>query len=563
MQVAIMRILNSELVFIGFGILPIVTYFDVTTASFPPPLFYGIWFICSIWLGILVILNVRFNKAQAAVMPMFALFSMVFSLSIITPLSVPFNVIDNFPSTPQTVQLTQLVLSAGKLPTNLPAGLSYANYPACIFVLASLQSLTGLSFVVLTKILGVVLSIIPTFGFYALIKNKSIALPAAAIAGLSPWIFNHVTHYTAPGVAAVLISLNIAMLFRLMEEGSTANLSILFILTVVLTFSDVLISFLWIIFLAGTVVLASILRGKDNDLRFSILSLLFLAGVLWFVWYIVFMSSDGLISFFQSVGNQIFFGFKTNTSVIQPSGSKPSSFTDIEYAAFLALFLYSVASFFYFGRKRPFYSSMLVGAFVAAVAVVVPWIAGFETGTDLVTRSILIFQMGVAPVLAALLFEQSKSSRIWPAIFGVVLISLIASNALLYGVEPYRYDSSSPFVTAQDTRLDLEGWHYGSATFCQYTQTKEVWGVIMGSSFFQCLTEYNQLVPGVSNGPPIVPASSLLDLQSVIGAGQFVVLRQSIAQVPEWPEKLPASPNTIFSHYDVVLQSGDVVILYT
>jgi hypothetical protein len=560
-------LLDSRPILLIYFLLPIITYFDVTTRQMPPAIFYGYWFLSSIVLGLLVTFRIT-GASKSSEYPLIALFCIVLSASIITPLSVPYNVLDNDPSTPMTVQLTQSTLGLGELPKFIPqpggASISYLNYPSAIFSLASISVLTGLSFTILAKVLGVVLSVIPMFAFYSLLRNRIIALPAAAIGGLSPWIFGEVTHYTPDALAAVLLCFNIAMLFKFLDEGSARNLAVMIVLSVALTFSDPLMSFLWIVFLIGFSAVKLLLRVKgDNQQLFAISTLASISIGLWLAWYMLLSGSNAVLQDLTLVANKVLTGSKLTTTALQPSGTKPSLLTGVEYLAFLVIIIFSLAVPLYFRRRNPSYSAMVAGSLLAAAAVALPWIAGFAQATDLEARSSFIFEVGVASVVAVLLFEQLKTPKRWKVLVCVALISLAASNALLYGVDPGRYNPSSPMLT-DDSRMNLEAWYYFGQTFCQLTTVNAVWGVRIGAPFTMCLNGYYQFVPGTTTNGVIVPASELLNLRHYkVGLGEFAVLRESIALVPEWPQTLPAPPDVIFQNYDVVFRSGDAVLIYT
>jgi hypothetical protein len=541
-----------------------MTYFDVTSRRMPPTVFYGYWFLASAVLGLLITFRIA-GVTKSSAYPLTALFCIVLSASIITPLSVPSNVLDNFPSTPTTVQLTQSTLSLGRLP-NGGEVFSYLNYPSAIFTLASISVLTGVSFTVLAKVLGVLLSVIPMFAFYSLPKNKIIALPASAIAALSPWIFTTLTHYTPAALASVLLCFNIAMLFRVLDEGTARNLAVMIVLSVTLVFSDPLMSFLWIVFLSGFLAVKLLLRAKgDRHQILRILTISAMAAIsvgLWLAWYLRLSGSNAVLQDLTLIVNQIFSGSRRlTTTAFQTTGSKPSLLTGIEYLDFLAIIASSLAVPFYFRRRNVSYTAIVAGSLLAASATVLPWIEGFSLGTDLITRSSFIYQIGVACVVAVLLVDQLKTPKRWKVLACVALISLAASNALLYGVDPGRYNPSSPLLT-DDSRMNLEAWYSFGATLCQQNSISTVWGVRIGIPFTTCLNGYNGFVPGASTTGAIVPGSDLLNLRSSIGPAQFVVLRESLGLIPEWPQ-LPASPDVIFQKYDVVFRSGDAVLLYT
>lgn len=556
-------LLDSRPILLIYLFLPVVTFLDVTTRSVSPVVFYGYWFLASAALGLLITLRVG-GVTKSSVHPLTALFCMVVSASIVTPLSVPSNVLDNFPSTPTTAQLAQSTLTLGRLPNGVGA-LSYINYPSAIFALASMRALTGLGFTALAKTLGVLLSVVPMFAFYSLLKNRVVALPASAIAALSPWIFTTLTHYTPAALASVLLCFDIAMLFRFQDERTVRNLAVMTVLSVALVFSDPLMSFLWIVFLLGFLAVKVLLRGKGDGPQ--VLAVSMLAAVSagwWLVWYALLSGSNAMLQDLTLVADQVFSGSrKLTTTALQPTGTKPSLLTGVEYLAFLALIIFSLSVPLYYRRRNTSYSAMVAGSLLAALATVLPWIEGFTQATDLISRSSFIFQIGVASVIAVLLFEQLKTPKLWKTLACVALISLAASNALLYGVDPGRYNPTSPMLT-DDSRMNLEAWHYFGTDFCQLTTVNAAWGVRIGFPFTTCLSGYYYLVTGTTTNGVVVSTSVLLNLRdSEVGPGQFVIMRESMALFPEWPQELPAPPDVIFQHYDVVFRSGDAVLVYT
>ena len=330
--------LGSWPILLVYFLLPIITYLDVTTRQMPVLVFYGYWFLASAFLGLLVTFRI-IGVSKSSAYPLIALFCVVLSASIITPLSVPSNVLDNFPSTPGTVSLTQSTLSLGRLPgfTSQPGGalISYLNYPSAIFTLASISVLTGLSFTLLAKVLGVLLSVIPMFAFYSLLRNRIVALPAAAIAGVSPWIFTTLAHYTPAALASVLLCFNIAMLFRFLDEGAARNLAVMIVLSVALVFSDPLMSFLWIVFLIGFLAVKLLLSAKgDNHQVLAVSTLAAISIGLWSAWYMLLSGSNAMLQYLTLVVNQVLSGSKLKTTALQPSGAKPSLLTGVEYWLF-------------------------------------------------------------------------------------------------------------------------------------------------------------------------------------------------------------------------------------
>jgi hypothetical protein len=548
-------ILDSNATSVLYLVLPLVTYLDVTSRVVPILAFYGYWILCSAILGLLVGFQVS-GITKNTFNSILALCCVVLSVSIITPLSVPFNIIDNAPSTPQTVHLAQVALSLGNLPTS--NSLSYLNYPSAILTLSALLNISALSSPFLTKVLGILLALIPMLAFYSMINNKSIAISVATIAGSTPWVVGSAVHYFPAGVGAVLLSLNLAVLARSAFYGYDKRLLLMMVLaSCALTVTDVMFSLVWIVFLVGFVTLSAIMNLRNGSKGQSFYPILLISATTWLGWYVLPSIPNGVIATFENLASDVFGSSGVATSYLQPSGARPVFFVGVEYAAFLSIAILSMVAFFHYRHWKPIFSATIGGACVAAIAIAFPYLAVFGVGTDLFSRSAMVFQLGVAPAIGSLLFIRAGRHKQSMVPITLVIVTLIALNGLLYGVSPpTRYDATAP-RSVNDTLFNLESWYYLSVALCQHVESGQtyVWGVRTGLSFVFCM-RYYQLVP-------TVPADALLNLRATLGPNQLVILRESIGQIPEWVQKLPASPSSIIARYDVVFTSGDPVLIYT
>ncbi len=323
--------------------------------------------------------------------------------------------------------------------------------------------------------------------------------------------------------------------------------------------SDILLGLVWIFFLIGFSLFIFLNRRTTRTSNSApFIAYIVMLSILWVTWYGIGSASAGLATNFSNLFAQITARSGITTTIFQPTATKSFLLVAIEYSAFVALILTTTGALTYYRTRKISFTVMILASVFSAAILILPWIAGFQSDTDLASRSELIFQIGVSPVLAFYLSKGFAGKR--KILITIIVLSLLIFNALAYGEDDYRYAPTAP-LSREDTRFNLEAWKNFGLTLCQFYQTGPVWGVRIASPFVNC-TGIAQLVPGTSFSGPVVPVSTLTNLRHSLGFGTFVILRNSLDQVPEWQQPLPAPASQIFGKYDKILEAGDAYLIF-
>jgi hypothetical protein len=487
--------------------------------------------------------------------------SVVISVSMIVPLSVPPSVLDNFPSTPQTVQLAGDTFSTGRLPSASQASSGYVDYPLAIVLLSLGRGLTGLDFDALSKILGLLLSIMPAVAFFALIRDRRIGFVASLVGGLAPWIVGTVSHYTPVSLAAVIMSFLVVLVFCINERNERAIFPVLVILEVCLTISDVDLSFFFVILLVGYAGARLLLQRRTDALLARVSLLIAFGSALWVLWFILVTPSLSLLNLFSTILARVLLNPLLSSTSLAPTGVKPFWEVLLEYATFSLLLTTSFAAAYHFRRSNAHLSATILGAGFAGFVALIPWVLGFGTGIDLASRSFFIFQLGVSIAIGAFVGDLVVLKKRWSILVCSALIVLVTLNSFMYGIEPYRYDPATPY-TKEDSRFNLVSWQQLFLDLGSFSGGMTIWGVRIGGAFASNLSGYNELVPGVTLSPSSITPEDLSNLSDVLGVS-LVVVRHSLDTIPEWPGQPTPDADAVLSRYDIVLQTGDAYVILT
>lgn len=553
----------------SFVLLPLFTSLDAASRLIPPAVFYPVLGAYALALGLMFLraLGSDQQNCRAVFLP---LMLTVLSLALIVPLSVPGNVLDNQPSMPTTVQLSLQTVSAGSVPSPTSATLSYLDYPGSVLTLSAGLLVTGMQYISLAKFLSVFLPLCVPLAFFGLLGDKRVALVAAAIAGFSPWIFLEGAHYYSASLAGILFAFSLACVFSTFsEKGRGKQFAVLGGLTLALTVTDPYFSFMWSVLLLCLLLALLVQRSNRHAVRNVSLLLPISAGV-WITWYFLTLAGFQVTKYLGIAFERIFEEPSASPQYLLPSQVKPTWFYGVEYATFLSLAVLSVLSILLLRRVQPRILASIESASVTSAVSFVPFLLGFSLLADLAMRSLFIFQVGSALAIAWLLAGRASATAIRrpgvasrPSAVKVIVVlftALLVFNALTYGVEQYRYDATSAFAN-KDTRFNLDSWAGFGQALCGLTDSKEIWGVSLGAIFTKC--SWNAVA--VANGAGVFELlpSQLSNLTSSVGDGSLVILRQSLQYVPEWSQPIPVGVGVVLSEHDVVLTTGDPVLVFT
>lgn len=541
-----------------FLVLPVATWLDVTN-RIPSYVFYALWAVgCVVYAWRLVRSTERHSARNLASLGALLLIS--FSIAMILSDSLPGNIIDSLPSTPDTVWLASNVLAHGTLPAQGYSNAQYLSYPLSIIQLAELELTLGTTSSMLPKLLQVGLVLIPPMAIYGFLKDKRVGLIAATIGSLPPWILDAGTHYSPEAVGAVLLAVAISILIANLVQNEDKFRAGLLIMGVALTLTDVFYGFIWIVVILGLAVALVIWKRwspKERTLAF----LLAASGLSWGSWYLLGTGTLLVTKPFSEIASLLLNQISLNTTYLVSATTIPFFIRASEYAAYLSLGACAVLAALVYLRKAPVISATILAVVFVTLAVFLPWVAGYQSVTDLAQRAYYVFQLGAAIPVAYLLASASSSRRKFVLLGVVVVLAVLPWNALAYGGRPYQYSASFPYSNA-DTRFNLESWEGLGKMVCGYSHDPIVWGVRLGAAFVTCTT-YATLSPDAAKPNGIISPDQLTDLGSVLGAGKLVALRMSLESSNEWVQPLPETPRQILSAYDVVFDSGDPVLLYT
>jgi hypothetical protein len=545
--------------YVVFLILPFATWSDVTNHIIPSFLFYALWIFCCFVYAVRVI-GASSGHSHGNLATLAGLLLILSSIAMILSESIPANILDNLPSTPDTVWLAGNVLTHGTLPSQTYPNAQYLSYPLSIIQLSELELALGTTSNMVPKLLQAGLLLVPPAAIYGCLRDKRIGLIAAAIGGLSPWILDAGTHYSPEAEGGVLLAIAVSVLIaNLIQSDNRFNLGLL-VMGVALGLTDVFYGFIWIMMILGLTVTSVLLRQWAS--KGKTLMLLFLASALsWGSWYLLGTGIVLVTEPFSEVARLLLTQISVNTTYLVSAASIPFWISASEYAAYSALGVCAILAVFVYLKKIPVISATVVATVFVALVVFIPWIAGYQGGTDLAQRSYFVFQVGTAIPIAYLLTLVSRSHRSFAVLAVVLVLMLVPWNALAYGGRPYQYSPTSPYSTT-DTRFNLESWSSLGDTVCGFSHDPAVWGVRLGAAFVTCAGYYT-LSPYSVNPKGAITANQLTDLNSALGAGKLVALRFSLQNVNEWPQPLPTPFSKIIEGYDVIYDSGDPVLVYT
>jgi hypothetical protein len=548
----------ADYAYVAFLALPFATWADVTDHLIPSYLFYGLWLLCCLLLAERLV-HASVNHSSGNLAALVALLLIAFSIAMILVERLPANIIDSLPSTPNTVWLAGSTVTHGTLPSFYPNA-QYLSYPLSIIQLSELEIALGTTSSMVPKLLQVALILVPPVVIYGCLNDKRIGLIGATIGGLSPWTLDAGTHYSPEADGGVLFAIIASVLIANLIQSDNRFILGLSVMGVALALTDVFYGLIWIVMILGLTVAFVLLRHQAS--RERMLRLVFLASALsWGAWYLLGTGAALVVGPFSAVAHLLVTRISVDTTYLVSAGSIPFWISASEYVAYFSLGVCAILAIFVYLKKMPVISATVVSTALVALAVFLPWVAGYQGGTDLAQRSYFIFQVGTAIPIAYLLTATPRSHRSL-AIMGIVLVLVVVPwNALAYGGRTYQYDATFPYSNA-DTRFNLESWSSLGSAVCHFSSARLVWGVRLGAAFLTC-TGYVTLSPESANPKGVITANQLTVLNSVLGPGKLVALRFSLQSVNEWAQPLPEPFSKIISTYDVVFDSGDPVLVYT
>ena len=542
-----------------FPALPILAWLQV--AGYLPAfslLFYGFWGACFLVYAWRVV-HSSSGGSHENTTTLVILLVMSLSIAMMFIDSVPTGVLDNLPSTPDTVAVSSSVLLHGNVPQSSPAS-QYVHYPLSIVLLAVVELAAGTTADMVPKLLAAGFILVPPILLYGCLRDKRVGLMGASVLGLSPWFFVAGTHYSPEAEGGVLFAAALSVLASMLIQSESRFIVPVSLMAIGLALTDVFYGFVWVVLLVVLSASIILLRRWPMEGRRLLLPL-GVSAVAWSSWYILGTGALIVAGPLTQAFHVFFEQISLNSVYLVSSESIPLWIRIFEYATYLSLGGCAILSVLLNARKRPLVAALAAGTVLVAVVVILPFVRGYSGGTDLAERSYLIFQVGASVPIALLLSRASVSRRTLLAVGAILVLSLVPANALLYGGRPYQFSPSFAY-SSTDTRFDLESWDSLGSVACHYSPAAAMWGVRFGAAYVTCMT-YFTLSPYSDEPNGLVSAKQLTDLQSVIGSGKLVALRLSLSSVPEWPQPLPQTPEKIVSGYDVVFDFGDPVLLYT
>jgi len=211
----------------------------------------------------------------------------------------------------------------------------------------------------------------------------------------------------------------------------------------------------------------------------------------------------------------------------------------IQYSAFGLL---GIAILFGLAKSRVSFFSKLFAmiALFLAVGFGGVWLLGFQSGTDLFTRSFILIMFGTAPLIGVTLSRVTTYSIIrnfsrpnLGSLVAIALIALLLMNSVFYSFPPYYYSTSIP-LQSEDTRRYLPQWQsMGDFVALYFDPTQHMWGPRLGASLvglYANTTYYQFTVP--TEGLIAVGASSFPYLARLM-PGEYVVISRTMSIAPD------------------------------
>jgi hypothetical protein len=542
-----------------FSALPFVAWLQVQgyypTLSW---LYYGVWG-ASFLLYARRVLHSTSGSSHQNTLTLVVLLLIALSIGMMFIDSVPTGVLDNLPSAPDTVAISSSILLHGSVPQSSPAS-QYVHYPLSMILLSVMELAVGTSSDMVPKLLAVAFILIPPMILYGCMRDKRVGLTGATVLGFSPWFFVAGVHYSPEAEGGVLFAATLSMLVSMLIQSNNRFIVPVSLMAMALALTDVFYGFVWVVLLITLSASIILLRRWPTEGRHLLLPL-GVSAVAWASWYILGTGALLVAAPLAQAFHVFFEQISLNSVYLVSSQSIPLWIRVFEYATYFSLGACAILVVLVNVKKRPLVTALVAVTVLVAVVVILPFVRGYQGGTDLAERSYLIFQVGVAVPIALLLSSASRSRRTILVAATILVVCLVPANALLYGGRPYQFSPSFAY-SSTDSRFNLESWDTLGGVVCQYSSANAMWGVRLGAAYVTCMT-YFTISPYTDEPNGLVSAKQLTGLQQVVGSGELVALRFSLQGVPEWPQPLPQSPDKIVAGYDVVFDFGDPVLLYT
>lgn len=196
-------------------------------------------------------------------------------------------------------------------------------------------------------------------------------------------------------------------------------------------------------------------------------------------------------------------------------------------------------------------------------AILVPWVTGLQSSTDLQGRALIYLYFLTAPLVAGFFVRQlmgvtkgSSILRLGKTSVVVALIFIILMPTVYYGINPAAYDRTSPIVYPSDFRLSLGEWQ-AAADFSRISvSAHDVHGVSLARDFVGALA-------GKEVGFTLIIGNETLQEWTQLHPGELLFLRSSITRTPDVTLQ-HVSENDLLStlgRANILYSTGEVIIL--
>jgi hypothetical protein len=482
-------------------------------------------------------------------------------------------------------RIVQYLVSNGHLPQlNLGTKFStYAIYPGLELVATSLELVSGVAAYDFLTYGGAVLSgvaVLLALTFYRrLLPQRSLATSAIVVAAFSVSMIAYGALAIHQTLALVFVCL--ALVGLSLGRKSPLQAAILFGMAgLAIVVSHILTGFLFLLLIAVYTVCTWILKRRLDRNRQMIQSrhlLLRLSASLLLLYTTIYLTWNAMVST-EIVG----IGYSTILQVLSspwreyatvsvtPGGIRPVWITALAFLGFGSYGLVTLAGLFVSIRSRLSKLAALIpiglsGGAIFLMLYFVP-IAGTPSAGIQGRGYLYAYLFGAPLFVVGLRFVSTRKplvlhSRVFHRrVLPLLIIAVVLSPAVYYGLSPYQYDPTTP-LTGLDTRLGLAA-EYGACVFAShYSTSPEVLVVDIAARMGGDL----QPRPGTTISPIryFVPSyyDNLTDL--VRGHCLTMIMRQSITRVPDRGYTVStADYEYLLAASNIVYSSGDPSVLY-
>jgi len=543
----------------------------LVNADYVSVVYFHIGYLLTLgFLSVHLVISTILGKGRLAVL---TVVTVMVCFGLLSTASVPYPIMGER-DVKFELQTVNNILSTGVVPWGQGTGfaLDFSYFPALEIVVSSLSLVSLIPQVVLMKYAGSFLCIVTTIlllRVYSRISSKKSCGLATALAALSPWFVAFdasMVHQTLALLFLGVVLLSACEPIRI-EWVLVAMLGMVGI-SITHPFTSCVLVVLLVLLKAMTWHSGKrVSTNLPNLTKITILAAALI--VLFWNFFVALAYLPNILNFLMVVSEFLVVPQLTlgTLAMSQSTGVKPFWVFAVTAMGLATYFFIAVGIFLKAvvrrnAQKRNEVRFALIGFLVFGV-ILVPWVTGLQTSTDLQGRALIYLYFLTAPLVAGFFVRQlmgvtqgSSILRLRRTSVMVALVFIILIPTVYYGVNPAHYDRTSPIVLSSDFRLSVGEWQAAADFSRMSVSAHDVYGVSLARDFIGALASKEVSFT-------LITGNETLREWTQLHPGELLFLRNSITRTPDVTLR-QVSENDLLSTMEranILYSSGEVIIL--